>query len=175
MTEQKVLEDYNNTRKLVGHIVRKVQYRYGGDCEEMMADADEYWWRAYTTYDSTRGTDLKTWIYWQVWGHLTTEKRREKVHNVTQYERLQGDEQIVQHQFDMGKLMLRLSSEAQQVVLLTVDLPIPIVKIKCSVNNPTFHDRKREAIKQYLRNCGWNRKQIDGVFQEIAEALLHTG
>lgn len=167
--EQEFLSAYKQTRPLIGSIVNRVKHAYGGDYHELMADADEHFWRAYTSYDPTRGADLKTWVYWQVWGRLRSEQRQNRTHNAPQNEQLQGDEREEQH-FHLNQFLEQLSPEAQLVVLITIDLPVPVVQVK-ETKGAGRYENKRSAIRTYLQGCGWSQQQINESFAEVAQVL----
>lgn len=78
---------WDDVERLVYKQAWKFWRQYGGDVEEVLADAGSHFMRAYNTFDPTRGTLFTTWVGSVVFQRLRHERQRRDV----QRERERGD------------------------------------------------------------------------------------
>ncbi len=67
-------ETYDNVKYLIFKIVWKFKGRYGGNFEELLAEANLLYILAYDTHDETLSA-LSTWLYTKIWKGLLSNLR----------------------------------------------------------------------------------------------------
>ena len=176
-----ITDTYEDVRRLIYKLVRRVHQRYGGDVDEMLSVANVGFMRAYAKFDPKRA-QFNTILGLAVYRHLVNFYRSERRHYLPSLNRVKGrddnDEGIQwidlipdtrPERFDLPGFAGDLSHDAQLVLGLVLTTPQEIVQYMTdSFGNVAV---LRAGIKKYLRHAGWSRERIKGCFAEIKGAL----
>ena len=165
--------DYLNTEPLLRRIVWRHQQRYGGDHEELLAEAQYHYVLAckkYSPQDSN--SSLEGWVSWFVPKQLLQSVRTERRHSkLLSRKELPMDSLNACKRFDLHALLADLSEDAQAIVQLTVG---PHLSSLVGCKNKNWQPKamhQRAALIRFLGRIGWTLRRIQDTFQEIREAL----
>lgn len=157
-------ETYGDVEKLLFRLCHKIvccdQCRF----EDRMSTAREAFMRAYNSYDSTKGAQFSTWVYWQVRTALLTRKNQ----CIKQSERFRnGLSKLPNRSRKPGfmDLLWELSDDARDVVRIISEAPEEVTELW--VNNVDAQG----MVRSYLRGAGWTATRITRSFSEIRKAL----
>jgi hypothetical protein len=165
-------EIYEECRLLICDTVHKFIRRYGGEYDELFANANTLYMQARQNYASDRGTKFSTWLRYYVWKNLLEELR----HNVSRNKRLPRVSVELTTcsvkapvEYDTEILLKRVSPEAAQVLRLILDAPSEVREaIAAKGDQPR---NWRSMLRSTLKDLGWTLDQIEDSFAEIWRAL----
>lgn len=157
---------YEDTLHNLEVVAQKFHKDYGGDLEEIRADALLHWMHAYEKYDPHRGARFDTWINYYIYRQLQRENRY-RVLRKMRLKELPLIEVVTQARFDLDMFLSELSDDAQRCVNLVLDPPKHIRKELDEKKPATFKD----TLRRYLSNVGWTTRRITESFSEIQTAL----
>jgi hypothetical protein len=181
-------ETYEEVRKLIYHMVHLFRRKHGGDFEELVAEANLAFAKAYRKYDYTFGCPFTSYLCVAIYRHLLRKKqkemRRKKLWSVS-IDQLMGSEgygtiaaSIVDDVGDTSYLVSRLeelSDDASTVVDLIVASPKEFASVVADSGGATGCNRWRGILREYLRGMGWTNLRVSESFDEIGYALMSGG
>ena len=158
------VEDY--IRWQVWDLVR----RYGGDFEDMMAEAASVFVAAYQTYQPGGGHPpftiwLRNFVRWTLIDELRIRLKHQARHDPVDpaaVPRTYGT-------FSPAGFAEELGDDARLVVKLVVDTPAELLDIVQGKGNQPRNFRS--SIRQYLAEAGWTAIRVAAAFREIQRAV----
>ena len=158
-------------------IVGKFVRRYGGDWEDLLAEANLLFCRAHYQYMAgcrpsgkpVTGTYTQIVYSWLWMGLL--DKYRPQVEARKRATVVQGEAvyTVADKPFDVVRWSLDLSDDAQCVLDLVMDTPRVLQE---AINTKGGTPRNiRSAVREALYGAGWSRCRVNTTFKEIKEAL----
>lgn len=171
---------YHSVKPLIRTIAKRFKLRFGGDLDEIIAEANLIFLEYAPLFDKHRmrrdGTStvpFAQYIAYFIWKRLEYPYRREarrkkklKRHKLT--EPMLG---VTDQEFDVYEWAKTLSEEAAFVVKAVVEVPIDLraCLLQRRIKEPGYLFRC--ALREYLRDLGWSLDEILKSFQEIKESL----
>lgn len=161
-------ETYLENLNLLHHLVWTFQRKYGGDHDELMAQANLHWWKAYCSYDPHKGSFAKrvAWIVMmELWKTKRSELKYQQRLNSQRFNRKQHD--VVDRRFmeDLG-----LSEDGKYALKMAV----PAAQKPSPGHNPShWYSKKyrRKVLSQMLQETGWCSIRVGETFREIKSVL----
>jgi len=188
-------ETYKDMRGLVSETAFRFWATYGGDLDDLKAQANLIFIHAVDDYDSSKGTKLSTWIAYRIRKRLLDYIRNnyEPVHLSLDYLKteygvdnthfLYEDFSFIEGDLDfaMSKLrpdesfsVIELLDELEQDahIVLYLFLSTPKEVIKSIFDNKKFRldhtgGKMRNRLCNRLRQMGWTIRRIKKAFEEI--------
>lgn len=143
----------------------KFYRRYGGDLEEIKADAMSHFVDAAIGYDS-RMSPQRYWIRNKVWLRLLEDReRRARRHRHETAARRRDDGYHLRSNVDWQD---GLGPDAQEVVNTVINPP---PDVQCMLLSGRHKPISKEVLEKYLRQCGWRRCRIRRAFLKIEKAI----
>lgn len=160
---------YADTVGLLKFICRRFMRAYGGDFEELFAEANYYFIVAYDSFDPTRSS-FSNWAARRVWYGLSRARQKEgaKASQISPdtdpdaIGRMPPGDPVKEIKGD-------LTGEARMVVNLILSAPPEIAELFERRGGRPIH--YRAAIRYYLGRRGWPPEKIRDIFAEIREVL----
>lgn len=150
---------------LVFQTAYKFHWRYGGDLEDTLSEAQELFIHGCNAFDPDR-SKLPYYLRYRIWKGLLSRKRR--LRKIRMREEPLKDEHsyndVTSDDWRQG-----LSSDAIKVCEVVLSPPIDIECILA--DTPTTKWYRQRAVRQYLLDLGWNKRRIREAFQEIMQHL----
>jgi DNA-directed RNA polymerase specialized sigma24 family protein len=149
----------NLLRDTVWGFVRRNQIK-PHEFEEMMAEANMLFMKAYRSYEPNNGTQFSTWLCIIVWdGLFQTVRRQFRWYKNCRQSRPMPKKQDGQEHID---LMDEMSQDAKQLFLLFKETPEDLLQL--------IGGRKpRKVLFEHLNSEGWSRKQIQTAWRDLRE------
>lgn len=170
---------YEDCSSLIDSTVQHFVRRYGGHYDDLRADANDLFIKAYETYTETKGPFLKRVEHLVRLGLLY--QLRIKLKRLVRF--VEADLNDLQSKggtggFDLESFCEGLGRDAIYVVKLVVENRGEMNK----GGSPTHRNKgglrtrararwNKGAVKRHLREKGWQHKRVDSVFKEIRSAL----
>lgn len=163
-------EVYQDLQEAITYTVLGFVRRYGGDFEELRADANLLFVQAYDKHDESKGS-LVTWVKFYVFKNLL-EKLRSRLYRQAAHGRSNKDVLTLPApaEFGLMEFLDGLPLEVAAVVKMTLDPP-PDVLLSVEQLGGFKPHRVRNAIREFLKDLGWASSQITDLFQNIREVL----
>lgn len=162
-----ITETYMEVRNLIFKTVHSFRAKYGGDLEELMADANTHFMKAHRTYNPDKGPFLH-WVKFQVRTELLETLRKTVGQNNRLPRRnLNLGTMPTKVRFNLLDFLGDLSEDAATVVRLSLDCPSEI-KRAIGGRDPR---KCRLAIASVLKSLGWNARRVGRAYVEIRKAL----
>ena len=163
-----VTTTYEDVERMLFRICWNFRERFGGDFDELLSQAGEYFMGAYQTYDSNRGA-FTTWVYHSVyrrlWNHRRTENKRRQTLTYNSKVMEEAGKTTNGHPFDWELLLKDLTSDAKIVIQLIYDTPDDLEQMRGEGR------LGRRLIRSYLRELGWTTRRVTESFGEIKTVL----
>lgn len=169
-------ELYHKLERMLQQIVTNFFTRYGGDREELLAEANLAFVRAMRRYDPKRGAKPITWVHIKVWRHLqnvASEQRNRRLHecslDVLKYENSEGTpdgEVRAPEKFELQHFQAELSEPAKRLVNVLTRRGV-IARIVSRHTGPG----RRAALADVLIDMGWSAREILEGMQNVARNL----
>jgi hypothetical protein len=153
-------KEYAGLRDFIYHTCHKFQSKYGGDFEELVSEANEYYMDARRSYDPKKAK-LITWVGFRIYKGLLETRRRWAYRNNRVAMGQLAHDPVQQERFRLDRLIKEVSQDAQKVLRIVLGNDPPIRKAI------PF----RSALVEFLRGLGWAGERIIETFLEIKEAL----
>lgn len=170
-----ITETYSDVRSLLDKLVRSHKRRYGGNYDDLRADANSLFVEAYDSFDDNKG-DFFTWVKYFVWIRLLY-ARRLQLRETKRYEDYDPDfvGRNDPNYFNLDEFLDGLSEDAAYVVRMALNPPKKIVRM-LTRGERTGGTRGRpkemgHAIREYLTKIGWTFRRVATSFNEIRKAL----
>lgn len=168
-------ETYADVEKLIYDTAWKFRKQFGGDIDELIADANTHFMRAYTatSFDPLKSC-FTTWVRNIVWrgllaDHTTARRRRVRVipTDVEFQEPAKED-----RSGKIGEMLTELSEDAKMVVSLVLQPPAELYYE--SVRRGDKPRNLRSALRDYLHTIGWGLERVAESFSEIKDVLSES-
>ena len=144
---------YNELRPLLATIVHRFRTCYGGDAEELRAEANYHFAEALQSFNPTMGT-LRKHVGWRVWyGMFETMRTRCRRKAITDRENVEPDTLPARRRSWLDTVLRELSEDARLVV------------------GAALETGSRNSLVRLLEEWGWCGRRIVETFREIREAL----
>jgi len=160
-------DTYHEVADLLRKIAWDFHRRFGGDIDELIADANYHFMHAYLhpTFDSSRAR-FSTWMAHVVWRQLVRDRRRRrKVLFCSDLEDVPCQEDA----WSLSQFAEGLSADAGTVLELIRETPQELQSVLFD-GTPS---RNQKRLSQYLtESLGWTAERIHESFREITVALL---
>ncbi len=163
-------ETFLEVRNLIRQRVWKLSKKYGGDFEELFAEASVIFIAAYESYPAHNPPcGFTTWLTNQVYWGLEDELRG-RVRTSKKFEPADPDQiQAKNRDWEPASLLEELGSDARMVVELVIETPAEIDQIIRAKGGEARN--VRSTIRDHLRGIGWTAARIAESFCEIRHAL----
>ena len=172
-----ITETYEDVRNLIYHVCNRFARRYGGDVEELFADANVAYLKAYESWQPGHGTKFSTYLSLCIWRRLVVIRKAEHRRRAVWLRRLDDvaqDQQPVAGDRSIGdrfaELVEDLSSDAADVVKLVFATTSDIAQM--AEEKGGGYRNWRSSIRSHLRKNGWTHDRIRTTFEEITGALV---
>lgn len=173
-------EGYHRTHRVIFHQVHKMVDTYGGNFDDLLGEAYEYFMRGHNDY--MRGTtstgrvidhDYLTEIRRHVWRGLFDSMRtrldRERMAPCIPIDNNDHDRYKEVSDFRAEDFVAELTADGAYVAELVLNPPVVIVRdAEAAGGTPCKY---RTTIRAYLRLMGWSALRVNEAFAEIKIAL----
>lgn len=170
-------ETYKDMQKLVAGAAWNFWYIYGGDVDDLIAQANLIFIDAFDTYDSSR-SKLTTWLTFKIRKGLFEYMRNGNGHRLM-HARI--DDEFIKKQpapngdFSVIELVDEMEQDARIVLQLFLETPrevmVNILNSNRRIDHAQAHMRKR--LRNRLRQMGWTVRRIRKAFEEIKNATSY--
>lgn len=166
-----ISETYLDAQQLMKDTVNKFKWRYGGNEEDLLSEANQVFMRAWANHNPACGKFLP-WLRYEIWHNLLSTarniaKKAERLQR--QYQNLDTVVQV--ERFNMDAFVGDLSKDAAMIAKLVVEPPIDVMLTAAQFKGMKNPFSVRAAIVEYLKDFGWAMSRITRSFNEITEAL----
>lgn len=159
-------EAYKDVKPLICHTVQRFQKRYGGDREELLAEANYHFVQAYHSYRPGVGK-LSGWVQYKVYRELLETVRTQARRNACISRQEVMMETVAQKRERLLPTLLNeVSDDARAVLSLTIGPHLHTL-----MKERSSPQQKRRLLGHFLLQLGWSGRQIVDTFREIQEAL----
>lgn len=170
MNNTALTETYAEVREAVVGTARKFQARYGGDSQELLAQANLLFVTAVRDYLPDRGQFLP-WLRFRVWTGLAEMTREELRRHKSRNSGLDVDTIPRKAPSGLTALLVDLSNDARALIALLLDPP-PAALFNARVfGSPRVPDNLFDGVCTMLSACGWGDERLDLAIREVEEAL----
>jgi len=173
LQREALTETYNDTENLINKTVYQFYKRYGGDFEELQAEANLIFIQIYNSYKKHRSR-FSTWLCFCIWKGLLDCKN--KLYRQTPKPIIDGNEEDIQiiemledrkkHTFSSLELFDGIGDDAETVIRLIWNMPHDL-----PIKNGNHPCHIRASLRKYLRDAGWTWRRIKESFDEITELI----
>lgn len=164
-------ETYIDVEKLIKYTVHQFIRQYGGDFEELAAEANLLFIHAHDKYDESKGK-LVSWIRFYISKNLLESLRRDLMRN-KRVPRIALDLELVastRREFKLNDLLEDVSNDAATVLRLAVETPIELRRqFEYKGGKPR---NIRSCLRAFLIKAGWCSSRVTEAFEEIGSALI---
>lgn len=185
MQRDAAAECYADAEGLVRSAIQKFVATHGGDPRELRADMNLVFLQAHDDYNPAKGK-YTTHVYYRVWKALLEQYRRKLTRSriAAMYpltnargargelgESLPADAEAVvaPREFNLTDFLDGLSSDGKIAVRLCLSPPVDVCAV-VSVRGESPAS-VREAVKEFLKDVGWDAVRIARTFAEVRDAL----
>ncbi len=167
-------ETYWDIRNLIFDTVWKFQQQYGGDFDEMVAEANLIFIKYFLSHNSDT-SQFSTWLHFGLWKGLIDFKRFIREQNkYTIIKHLEEIENFYEYpvvqEYRTWELLFDLGEDAKIIVQLILNLPDDLQKtIIAQKESQTLS--KRKLMIHLASLLGWSYGRIKESFQEITAIL----
>jgi len=175
LREDALTETYYDVEKLIYDICWKFKGIYGGDFEELAAEANLAYIKAFNKFDGSKGK-FSTWLHFTIWKRLLN-FRVNFTHPVRYGRTIEYVEMIhpasmvhenTEHRF--VDLLDEVKADAQEIINLFLDIP-EVVQVR-AIEKGGRAQNLRTSMKEYARHTlGWTHARIRETFQELTELM----
>lgn len=170
-------ETYKDMQKLIAKAAWNFWNVYGGDIDDLMAQANLIFIEAFDDYDPSRSSKLTTWLTHKIrWGLLDYMRCR----NIYEPHIPIDDEFVETYSasndgFSVMELLDEMEQDAHIVLQLFLEIPKEVMLDVLDSKQRVDHVRAcmRNRLKNRLRQMGWTVKRIKTTFEEIKEATSY--
>lgn len=174
--KQSVLEvNYTYLADMLKRMSWKYVIRYGYDFDDVQQEACVALLLAHISYDQSKGTKFRTWVYQQVRGRLQTYHRKQMRRRMKMLEQQTKDGW---NPFWLFEFLDSLGKDARTVVRIILDTPAELrYALKCRGKRDwrRAYDQHpkdvRMALREVLSDIGWTTRRVTKTFEEIRENL----
>jgi hypothetical protein len=167
---------FEDVERLIYQAVHDFRRRYGGDVEDLKSQAYLLFMKAYERYDRRKGS-FSTWCYEVVYLGLLQDLRRQlhrrsrvRVVNAD-VDRLARKRPARQASFDLRDFLDGLSDDARLVVKTVTGTSREYRSYLQMRGDELSTFFMRNALRDLLKDHGWDGARIRTAFTEVADAL----
>ncbi len=164
-------ETYFDIKNLIFDTVWKFQRQHGGDFDEMVAEANLIYIKAFISHDPDRA-QFTTWLY-TILQRKLLDIQRTKYKQIQTYS-LNDIENIYEYPalsyFPLWELLFDIDKDAKIIINLLLDLPDELQKIIISQRKSNTLSKKK-IITNLAYLLGWSYLRTRESFIEIASVL----
>ena len=169
-------ETYKDVKALIKNIVWKFFKIHGGSFEELEAEANYAFIKAYDKHDSNR-SEFTTYLYHSVWNSLLNFRYNDptfkKIKN--QVDEILSIIPIKQNDFYVIDLIDEFKNDTKTILNLVFDIPKDfqsLMEKKHTTKDGKQIKKMENCVYDYLRNnIKWKRSKIKKAFEEITEII----
>lgn len=178
-TPTTVEEGYARIQKLIFHQVHKFAKQYGGEFDELLGEAHEWFVRGHqqcergVTATGLEITDdyptvIRRWVWYGMFETMRLRANRNRIAptvalDVNEHDRAHGDK------FDVNEFTDELSWRGRKIAKLILDPPPEMLK---TINDKGGTPRNyRSTVRAHLMAKGWDAAWINEGFAEIKKVL----
>lgn len=168
-------EGYETVKNLIYHQVHKFFERYGGDFDELLAEANLAFVQGHRQFiedaaaskpTGTYHSTIRNWVWYEMFEQMRTRLRRGSIVQISEF----FDDTTKTNPWDTGIFVAELSNDARYAVMLVLDPPEEIKRVaEAKGGEPRNY---RSTVRVHLEeDLGWKEGRIAAAFMEIREAL----
>ena len=168
-------ETYLDTSRIIDQTVKRFVRLFGGNYHDLRAEADLFYIQAYDSHTS-RLSSFPTWLRIKVWRGLQ-EYMRTHIARDNRCPRVWRDFNVEPAKdlepFDLSDFLDSrpdLSPDARELITLVIQPPLP-VRVNTSERGEETPWHITLGVREYLRDCGWNKSRMDKAFAEVRGVL----
>jgi len=165
-------ETYADVEDTIEIAVRKFVRRYGGDYDEIRAEANWFFLEAYYDYEADRGASFATWVQYRITMRLLDQYRTRlyKLSLAKDDPRRQRESVQRPQSFYLWDFVDGLTEDGAFLVGLLFNMPaeIKLTLLQLEGDNPAYY---YAAIKEYLMDLGWDVDRVLDAYVEVRERL----
>lgn len=166
---------YEMVQPIIERTVRKFWLQYGGNLDDLLANANTAFMRAWHANRGGYRGNHKNFAYavkrW-VWA-LMFDEYRSNVNRAVRYGETIHDEFIDQHadnkEYKLLELLDSLGEDAKIIAGLVIDTPPELLRTICNKGGEPRN--WRSTIREHLRACGWGAARVSAAFADISAAV----
>jgi hypothetical protein len=170
------LKRYEDNKSLIFHLARKFYLRFGGELDEIIAQAIYLFIVASQRYKRRAGAKFSSWVSTRIWGGLIDFHKNRWKHPQPLLEDLITNKIIVEPYYSdrtvrfMTELWDMIGEDARLVVKYVLEPPDQ--SLKGMLLRRTGKRVERRAIRKYLTHKkGWSHDRVDDSFWDLRKAL----
>lgn len=172
-------EGYEITKKTIFKQVHKIMETYGGDFDDLLGEAHEFFMAGHARY--TRGTrnsgaplthsyntEIRRWVWYGLFDTMRTRFNRRTNTPMVPL----GDMDFASHQrneFHVGDVVAQLGPDARLCARLVLDTPEALEDVAEGKGGTACN--YRSTVREYLKGGGWSPARINAAFDEIKNVL----
>lgn len=181
VSQDAILETYEDVEKLIVSVSARYQRIYGDELNDWISEGKIAFFQAYRTFDPSKGTLFSSWLYHQLIKHLGVVARRlqkRKYRNELSMDcrKLEQFRPVWMSAFSQKLVQLYdvLSEESFTIVQLLINTPDDLSELLSTCSS--LCDRRWrinvcQVIQQYLQQHGWSDELIEQSFNELADVF----
>ena len=163
---------YKKVERLIDSVVWQFVDRYGGDYDELRADANMIFMEAIVLYDEERSS-FPTFLVHQIWYGLgkqrAKEARRKRLLKDFSSSSFYRSCQSVPSPVKYIELLDNISDDARFIVDTVMEMPEDLYQ--SAMKRGTTGKCVRAAIRGWLKKKGWTHRKIQTVLTELRLAV----
>jgi len=153
MSNRAITQTFLDVEKLIIHTARRFWQRYGGDLDELISEANEWFMVAYDSFDPERSS-FSHWVSLIVYRGLQQTLKQTTKRASFLGERIEYEPEA-RHDFNIKMLMIDLSDDAKLVMGLFLKTNI----------------QTKSKLTKALTKLGWSKLRIQIAFDEITKLI----
>ena len=166
---------YESVKELIDKTVRGFVRKYGGDYEDLRADANTAWLNGHTAWVEGRANadkysvEIRRWVWFELFDNYRNKNHLRSKNRVATIGGAIVESVAEPDTFDMNVFFDELPEEASLVVSLVFDTPEELARVIFGKGGEPRNFRS--SIRDYLKGLGWTAMKINECFNEIRQAL----
>lgn len=163
-------ETYHDVENLIYDLCWQFKRKFGGDINELIADANTHFMRAYQaqSFDPSK-SKFSTWVSNIVWRGLLCDHTRDRTRRVQVIASEKMDLNEAKLESKLLAAMAELTGDAATVLRLVVDMPEELAAASRARGGQPRNIRS--ALREYLAGIGWSYERVAESFDEIRSIL----
>lgn len=170
-------ETFLDIENLIYKVVWDFKDHYGGDFEQLLAEANLLFVLAYDTHNEAKA-GFTTWLHFCIRKGLLSFKRRIRQENkYTKFFPLEETNPTHEKFYQplcFFELFDEFGADSKQIIELILNPPTELVGLVFEEGKYNPHTFKAE-LRTYLSSLGWTGRRIKESFNEIREVISNNG
>ncbi len=165
-----VTETYKDMQNLINQATWQFCDRYGGDFEELRAEANLTFVQTCKTHKENKGA-FSTWLRWCIWKELLNHAVAlyKQTHNtISDSEKIETRKSKTNQSFSPLELLDGLREDTKTVICLIWNPPKELKNVKTNGEHPCH---MKVVLRNYLFDLGWTGRRIKESFEEIGRVI----